>query len=65
VDGTIVGFEIQTQGSANYVYNSCYGLSTPPPGFPYGAGNQVVIIRKSFVVCANWRDDSPGASACN
>jgi hypothetical protein len=65
VDGTIVAFEIQTQGSANYVYNSCYGVSTPPPGFPYGAGNQVVIIRKSFVVCANWRDDSPGASACN
>ena len=65
VDGTIVGFEIQTQGSADYVYNACYGLSTPPPGFPYGAGNQVVIIRKSFVVCANWRDDTPGPSACN
>jgi hypothetical protein len=65
VDGTIVGYEIQTQGSADYVYNSCYGLSTPPPGFPFGSGNQVVIIRKSFVVCANWRDDTPGPSACN
>jgi Tfp pilus assembly protein PilX len=65
VDGTIVAYEIQTQGSANYVYNTCYGLSSPPPGFPYGSSNQVVIIRKSFVVCASWRDDSPGPSACN
>jgi hypothetical protein len=65
VDGTIVAFEIQTQGSANYVYSPWYGSHTPPPGFPFGSGNEVVIIRKSFVVCANWKDDTSGPSACN
>lgn len=65
VNGSIVAFEIQTQGSATYTYNSDYGNATPPPGFPLGSGNQVVIIRKSFIVCTNFSDDSGGGTACN
>ena len=65
VDGTIVAFEIQTQGSATYNYNSWYGINTPPPGFPPGGGNQVVVIRKSFVVCTSYSDDGGGPTACN
>lgn len=65
VDGTIVAFEIQTQGSATYNYNPWYGNNTPPPGFPLGGGNEVVVIRKSFVVCTNYSDDSGGPTACN
>ncbi len=65
VDGSIVAFEIQTQGSATYTYNSWYGNNTPPPGFPVGNSDQVSIIRKSFVVCANYSDDSAGPTACN
>jgi len=64
-DGTTVGFEIQTQGSASYTYNTWYGNNTPPPGFPFGTSNQVVIIRKSFVVCANYADDTTLPSLCN
>lgn len=64
-DGTVVAFEIQTQGSATYNYNSWYGNNSPPPSFPYGSGNQVVVIRKSFVVCSNFADDSGAPSPCN
>lgn len=65
-NGSIVAFEIQTQGSgATYTYNSDYGNVTPPPGFPLGSGNQVVIIRKSFIVCTNFSDESGGGTACN
>jgi Tfp pilus assembly protein PilX len=64
-DGTVVAFEIQTQGSATYNYNPFYGNDTPPPGFPFGTANQVVIIRKSFVVCSNYNNDVAGATACN
>jgi hypothetical protein len=64
-DGTVVAYEIQTQGSASYTYNSWYGNNVPPPGFPIGGGSQVSIIRKSFVVCVNYSDDSAGATGCN
>jgi hypothetical protein len=64
-DGTVVAFEIQTQGSASYVYNPWYGNNTPPPGFPIGGSGQVVIIRKSFVVCVNYNNDSGAATGCN
>ena len=64
MDGTVVAFEIQTQGSATYTYNPWYGNNTPPPGFPTGSTNTVVIIRKSFVVCVNYSDDGAGATTC-
>jgi hypothetical protein len=64
-DGSVVAFEIQTQGSATYNYNTTYGNNTPPSGFPIGAGNQISIIRKSFVVCANYNDDTAGPTGCN
>ncbi|HEV8673906.1 MAG TPA: hypothetical protein VGX21_07665 [Methylomirabilota bacterium] len=64
-DGTVVAFEIQTQGAAVYNYNTTYGNFTPPPGFPFGSGNQVVVIRKSFMVCVNYHDDTGAATNCN
>jgi hypothetical protein len=65
-DGGVVAFEIQTQGSATYTYNGTYGNATPPPGFMGGVGNQVVIIRKSFIVCVNYAADTGGIpSTCN
>ncbi len=67
VNGSVVGFELQTQGGANAVmnYNLTYGNAAPPPGFPAGSGNQVIVIRKSFIVCATYNDESGGATACN
>lgn len=65
LDGGVVTFEIQTEGSASYTYNTGYGDHTPPPGFPLGAGHRVVLIRKSVVVCTNYSDDSPGPTACH
>jgi Tfp pilus assembly protein PilX len=65
LDGTVVAFEIQTQGSASYNYNRWYGNNTPPAGFPLGSGNEVVIIRKSFVVCTNFNDDTGGPTLCS
>ncbi|HEV8310590.1 MAG TPA: pilus assembly PilX N-terminal domain-containing protein [Methylomirabilota bacterium] len=66
INGTLVAFEIQTQGStgSGVGYNNRFGNATPPPGFPFGAGNQVVIIRKSFIVCSNYQDQSGGRTAC-
>jgi hypothetical protein len=64
VNGGVLGYELQTQGGNNavYNYNPTYGNAAPPPGFPTGSGNQVVIVRKSFVVCGNYAAGS--GTAC-
>jgi hypothetical protein len=55
VDGGVIAFQIQTQSSsAVYGYNPTFGDAAPPAGFPTGQGNQVVVIKKSFVVCGNY-----------
>ncbi len=65
VDGGIVAFQIQTQGSSSsYTYNPTYGNATPPPGFPEGSGNTVVLVRKSFIVCVNYAADTSGGTPC-
>jgi Tfp pilus assembly protein PilX len=65
VDGGVVAFQIQTQGSSSsYTYNPTYGNVTPPPGFPEGSGNTVVLVRKSFIVCVNYAADTGGGSPC-
>jgi Tfp pilus assembly protein PilX len=67
LNGTIVAFEIQTQGGNNALltYNSTYGLSVPPPGFTGASAGGVVIIRKSFITCTSYNADSGGPTACN
>ena len=66
VNGGVVAYEIQTQGGAgaSYSYNPTYGQATPPPGFPVGSGNTVVLVRKSFLACVDYAADSTGGSAC-
>jgi Tfp pilus assembly protein PilX len=65
LNGGVVAFEIQTQStSAAYGYNPTYGVAAPPPGFPEGSGNTVVLVRKSFIVCADYAADSSGGSPC-
>lgn len=64
--GSIVAFEIQlSASSSSYNYSPTYGLASPPPGFPLGAASTVVMIRKSFIVCRNYHDDSGGPTACS
>jgi Tfp pilus assembly protein PilX len=66
VNGSVLGFELQTQGGAQatYNYNPMYGNAAPPPGFPVGSGNTVVLVRKSFLVCVDYAADTAGGSAC-
>ena len=65
VDGGVVAFQIQTQStSASYGYNATFGNAAPPPGFPDGSGNTVVLVRKSFIVCGNYAADTGGGSPC-
>ncbi len=64
-EGTVVAYEIQTRGSAALTYSPLYGDFAPPPSFPVGAGTRLVVIRKSFVACTNYSDDSGGPTACN
>lgn len=65
MDGGVVAFEIQTQSTASsYGYNPTYGNAAPPPGFPVGSGNTVVLVRKSFLVCADYAADTGGGSSC-
>ena len=65
VDGGVVAFQIQTQStSSSYGYRPIYGDAAPPPGFPEGSGNTVVLVRKSFIVCVNYAADTGGGSPC-
>jgi hypothetical protein len=65
VDGGVVAFEIQTQSTSSaYAYNPTFGNAAPPPGFPEGSGNTVVLVRKSFIVCVDYAADTGGGSAC-
>jgi Tfp pilus assembly protein PilX len=65
LNGGVVAFQTQTQaGVSLYAYNSTYGNAAPPPGFPEGSGNTVVLVRKSFIVCVNYAADTGGGSPC-
>jgi hypothetical protein len=65
LDGGVVAFQTQTLGPVSaFVYNPTYGNATPPPGFPEGSGNTVVLVRKSFIVCVNYAADTGGGSLC-
>jgi Tfp pilus assembly protein PilX len=65
LDGGVVAFQIQTQGTSSaYTYNPAYGNVTPPPGFPEGSGNTVLMVRKSFIVCVNYAADTGGGTPC-
>jgi hypothetical protein len=65
VDGGVVAFQIQTQSTGSaYSYNATYGNASPPPGFPDASGNTVVLVRKSFIVCADYAADTGGGTPC-
>jgi Tfp pilus assembly protein PilX len=65
VDGGVVAFQIQTQASSStYGYNNTYGNDAPPPGFPLGESNAVILVRKSFLVCADYAADTSGGTSC-
>jgi hypothetical protein len=68
VIGGVVAFDIQTRGSLSaYRYSDEYGKAAPPPGFSNDSGNSgntVVLVRKSFVVCADYAADTGGGTAC-
>ena len=65
VDGGVIAFEIQTQASSStYGYNPTYGQDAPPGGFPADLNNQVVLVLKSFLVCADYAADTGGGSPC-
>jgi hypothetical protein len=48
----------------SYGYNSTYGNAAPPPGFPIDASNAVILVRKSFLVCADYAADTAGGTSC-
>jgi hypothetical protein len=65
VNGSSVGFGIDLQAtSSTYQYVPDYGIASPPPGFPPGASDPVVLTPKTFIVCNGYHDDSSGATAC-
>ena len=65
VDGGVVAFQVQTRSSAStYGYNDTYGKDAPPAGFPLGGTNTVVLVRKSFLACADYAADTGGGTAC-
>jgi Tfp pilus assembly protein PilX len=65
LDGGVVAWDIDTQSTtSSYSYNYTYGVSLPPPGFPKESGTDVKIVRKSFITCSNYSDESSAATAC-
>ncbi len=65
LEGTLLAYGIRAQGSATLTYNPVYGDLAPVPGFPAGAGNRVLVVRKAFLECTSYSDDSGGPTACN
>jgi hypothetical protein len=62
VNGSSVAFDIQLQSNtASYVYQSTYGVASPPPGFLSSSG-PVAIVRKSFIVCSTYTEHTTGGS---
>jgi hypothetical protein len=65
LDGGVLAFQIQARDPlARYRYNPDYASATPPPGFPVGAGNTVVLVRKTLAACTNYAADLGGGSPC-
>jgi Tfp pilus assembly protein PilX len=65
VNGATVGFNIDLQASSStYQYVPDYGIASPPPSFPPGASDPVVLTPKTFIVCNGYHDDSSGATSC-
>jgi hypothetical protein len=70
LNGGVVAYDVETQGSAEYTYNSTYGNAAPPPGFAADSGANVVILRKSFITCSSISANASGhdfnnPSRCN
>jgi hypothetical protein len=67
LNGGAMAFNIILQAaSATYSYNYQFGDATPPPGFQTSlGGNPVAVIRKSFLVCSKYNDDTAGPTVCN
>jgi hypothetical protein len=65
LNGGIIAFAFTLQGSSsNYIYQRLYGGAAPPPGFPASSGDLMVGYNKTFIVCADYHDESAGATAC-
>jgi Tfp pilus assembly protein PilX len=60
LNGGVVSYDAETQGSAVYTYNNTFGSAAPPPGFPVASGASLAIIRKSYIVCSNYSVNSSG-----
>jgi hypothetical protein len=70
LNGTVVAYDVETQGSATYTYNETYGNAAPPPGFDPTAGASIAILRNSFISCTNYSvntsaSEFPAPSNCN
>lgn len=70
LQGGVVAYDVETQGSATYTYSNVYANAAPPPGFPPLGGASIAILRKSFVTCTNYSVNSsgteyPAPSRCN
>ncbi len=67
VSGSVIAVETEAPGGprVQLSYSAAFGDGAPPPGFPQGPGNRVVVVRKSLRACASYRDESGGATPCN
>jgi len=70
LNGGVVAYDVETQGSATYTYNETFGAAAPPPGFSPTAGASIAILRKSFITCTTVSSNASGhdfdfPSRCN
>jgi hypothetical protein len=65
INGGVMAFHTELQASSSeYHYSATYGNAAPPPGFPGGGTFFFVGLRKTFIACASYNDDSGGATGC-
>lgn len=70
LNGGVVAYDVETQGSAVYTYNTVFGNAAPPPGFALDDGANVAILRKSYISCTSISGNASGhdydnPSRCN
>lgn len=67
VNGGIVAWDVNVNNAATSItYDPTYGSAAPPPGFSAPPGTSTVsVVRRSWIHCRDYSDETGGPTACS